>query len=221
MTNTRTRFILAAFAVLLIAVAASAAFVDRNGRHASADKGKIERAASETERAERPAPPDGEMPRLDEKEMRDIVNVVELWTMSDAVQLSEAQLVAILPKFRQIKQMRERFWQARPDRMKAFSDVLTTTEGASTATNDAKLTDVLGKNQETEDAFWKQHAALREQILGQLTPRQRVQYVLWESESPRKNGRMLQALRRMGEARKPEPPPDPPAEGKSETASKR
>ena len=64
--------------------------------------------------------------------------------------------------------------------------------------------------QKENDTFWSEHEKVRQEILKELTPRQQIAYLIWESESPRKTGRVLRALRKMGELRQP-PKPEPEA----------
>jgi hypothetical protein len=138
-----------------------------------------------------------EFPALEEGEMRDVVNILQLWTLSHDLELNEEQFLRLVPKHRRIGEMRERFWRGRPERIRQLAD-------AAASQNDEQTRQSLKAFQAQEDKFWQEHSAAQQEILAELTPRQQARYLLLESESPRKSERMLRTLRRLGELRRQE-----------------
>jgi len=198
MTTSKGRVVVGVVLVVLVALVASAAFSERGERVARAERNSFfEKKA--------PAPPQEEppdnLPRLSEEEIRDVVNVLELWTLTDQLDLTDAQLASLMPKYRRLKTMRERFWQSRGERARALGELLKNTPPTPTAEQNAQLQAAFEAFQKENDTFWSEDRKAREEIFKELNPRQRVALLLWESESPRKTGRMLRALRRMGELR--------------------
>lgn len=189
---TKGRWVVSVGIVLVLTLAASAAFVDRSAR----SEKKVEKQTP-------PSPPPEGMPKLSEDEMRDIVNILEFWTLTDKLELSDAQLISLIPKYRRLKAMRERFWQSRPDRYRALEEQMKSAGTNATPEKDAQLRAAFEAFEKENRNFWQEHEKARQEILKELTPRQQIAYLIWESESPRKVDRILRALRRMGEMRRP------------------
>lgn len=199
------RWVVSVGIVLVLTWAASAAFVDRS-----------ERSEKKVEKPTRPSPPPEEMPKLSEDEMRDVVNVLEFWTLTDKLELSDAQLVSLIPKYRRLKAMRERFWQSRPERYRALEEQMKRAGANPAPEQNAQLRTAFEAFEKESQSFWQEHEKARQEILKELTPRQQVAYLIWESESPRKANRILRALRRMGEMR--HPPRELPSKPESSTS---
>jgi hypothetical protein len=199
MTMSRSRVALTIVLVLLVALVASAAYLDRSDRAAHVEKTKASEKPTTSQRSDF----SNDMAKLSEDEIRDVVNVLEFWTLTDKLDLTDSQLVSLIPKYRRLKAMRERFWQSRPDRYRALETQRDQYGPTPTPEQNAQLRAAFDAFQKENDTFWSEHEKVRQAILNELTPRQQIAYLIWESESPRKTGRVLRALRKMGELRQP------------------
>lgn len=136
-----------------------------------------------------------EFPNLSEEEMRALVQTLEVWTLSERIGLTEEQLLRMIPKRRQLVQMREGFWKTRKDRIAKLSAV-----AEKPGVTDAELTGAISQFHKEDDAFWQQHKRLDDALMVELKPSQQVRYIIYDSQPPHIR-RMMRALRQLGQIR--------------------
>ena len=154
---------------------------------------------------------------LNDAEIREIVDIAQLYTLEKELGLSEDQLMRVLPKWRQLVEKRSQFWGERRTRREQLESALVGARG-----DDARLRQALSAFRSEEDEFWSVHRKIEDEILAELTIEQQVRYKLIDSEQGRRTSRLIRALRAL--SRNDESPPagfpEPPSRPVTEQASR-
>ncbi len=166
-------------------------------------------------RDDTPAPPDSSKPAtprkpqerlldLSEEEFDEVVQVLNLYTLEKDLELSDDQLVRVLPKWRQLMTMRRDFWGKRRERLGGLRETLEQHKAPGTSLGPAELDVVVGSFRGEDDAFWGKYREVELSILAELTPGQKVMYILVDSEQGRRTGRLVRTLKRINRPQQPE-----------------
>jgi len=187
-----------------VVVAGSVAFIAQAGRDDTSPPPDTSKAA-----ATKPAPE--KFLNLSDDELREVVQVLNLYTLEKELALSDDQLVRVLPKWRQLLEMRREFWGDRRDRLDDLRGVLTTHEEDAASTD---LDGVVDGFRGEDDAFWGRYRKIEVSILAELTSAQKVRYILIDSEQGRRTRRLVGTLKRINRPPQPhivqqEPQTDP------------
>lgn len=165
-------------------VIVSIAYVARAGRGADGDASSTDVAPSGPKAGPRRAL------ELSDDELTDVVDGIQVYTMAKELGLTEAQLVGVLPKWRELAQTRRAFWVERGKRLERLSEVLN--GGGS----DEAISMAVESFRGEDEAFWSGYRRLEGALLGVLSPEQRGRYLLLSSDQPRHASRLLRLLKR-------------------------
>jgi len=189
-SHARTYLCAVGLAAVCLGVA-SVAYVARAGRDSTDAK------SSEVPGAERHRSGDRRGLDFGEDELGDVVDAIQLYTMARELDLGEEQRVRFLLKWRKLVDMRRAFWEQRKKRLDGLALV---SEGHDAAPGDedgSTLREILAAFRGQDDAFWSEHRATEDALLGVLTPRQQMRYVVLSSRHRAQTRRLWRLLNRM------------------------
>jgi hypothetical protein len=178
------------FAIILIG---SGAFIAQAGRDDSP-------SAQDSPAVKKPDPP----LNLTDDELREVVQVLNLYTLDKDLGLTDDQLVHVLPKWRGLTEMRREFWHDRKHRVDALRQALDAHQSDPANADETALDVDVDSFHQVDSEFWGQHAALRFSLLDLLTPAQKVAFILLEGEQGSRSRRVMRALRRINRSPQPE-----------------
>jgi hypothetical protein len=134
---------------------------------------------------------------LSEGEFDEVVQVLNLYTLEKDLVLTDDQLVRVLPKWRQLMEMRRGFWGDRRERLGELRHALARQDDPDTSLDSNELDLVVGAFRGEDDTFWGRYREVELSILAELEPVQKVRYILVDSEQGRRTRRLVGTLRRI------------------------
>ena len=189
------------FGVTFVVVVGSAALIAQAGRDDTP-------APSDSSKTVMPKKATDKYLNLSDDELQEVVQVLNLYTLEKELALSDDQLVRVLPKWRQLLEMRREFWGERGERLGELRGALHR-YGAPDAAVDASrmdedLDEVVGAFRAEDDAFWSRYRQVELSILAELDAAQKVQYILIDSDQGRRTRRLVGTLKRINRPPQPE-----------------
>jgi len=141
---------------------------------------------------------------LSKEDIPRIFEILRIWKLVDELELNEDQLLAFLPKFKELEGLRRRYYRGRYDSVKKLGKLLE----ANPSENQLKSATDEFRNAEID--FYQKYRQLKDSINSDLTIKQQAEFVVFEDKyrddmrSLMKNLRDLSNLREQRPRHQPE-----------------
>lgn len=145
---------------------------------------------------EKLAPP---KPRLSEKEIIEILDVLKLWKAAKELSLSSEQLTSFIPKFNRYEELKREYYRSRRDIVSEIRKLVE--KGGLDQAERAKLEELMAKLGELDDKFYSDiREAFRSMTEG-LDALQKAKLIVFLESYRRDIRQILMHLRELGERR--------------------
>ncbi len=176
-----------------VVIIASGAFIAQAGRDDSPPP-------ADTRAARNPDP----ILNLSDDELSEVVQVLNLYTLEKELELTDDQLVRVLPKWRRLLEMRREFWRDRRSRLDGLREQVTVYKEEQSDRDEEVLGLAVDNFRREDDTFWAGYRKIEVELLADLAPPQKIQYLLIDSEQGRRTSRLVKTLRRINRPPQPE-----------------
>ncbi len=142
---------------------------------------------------------------LSKEDIPRIFEVIRIWKLVDDLELNEDQLLAFLPKFKEMEELRRKYYRDRHDSIKKMSKLLETNP------TENQLKSAIDEFTKAEADFYQRYRKIRDSINSVLTIKQQAKFVVFEDKyrddmrSLMRNLRDLSSLREQRLGHQPEP----------------
>lgn len=113
---------------------------------------------------------------LSKEDIPRIFEILRIWKLVDELELNEDQLLAFLPKFKELEALRRRYYRGRYDSVKKLGKLL---EANSSENQLKSATDEFRK---AEIDFYQKYRQLKDSINSDLTIKQQAKFVVFEDK---------------------------------------
>lgn len=137
---------------------------------------------------------------LSGEEISRLVEIIRIWKIADELELNEEQLTWFLPKFKQLRDMRSRYYRTRRDGISELGKLL------EAKASEEKLKSVVDEYRDSEVGFYREYGQLQDTLNSKLTVKQQASYIVFEDKYRDDIRRLIRTLRELSEQRKPLPP---------------
>ena len=141
---------------------------------------------------------------LSKEDIPKIFEIIRIWKLVDELELNEDQLLAFLPKFKELEDLRRRYYRSRYDNIKKMSKLLETNPSEN------QLKSAIDELRNAEVGFYQKYRQIKDSINSNLTIKQQAKFVVFEDKyrddmrSLMKNLRDLSNLREQRLSHQPE-----------------
>ncbi|MBT7096902.1 hypothetical protein HN937_05975, partial [Candidatus Poribacteria bacterium] len=97
---------------------------------------------------------------LSDDELREVVQVLNLYTLEKELALTDDQLVRVLPKWRRLLEMRREFWGDRRDRLDGLRDTLAAYEAEQSGSGETGLGLAVDTFRQVDKTFLAEYSEL-------------------------------------------------------------
>jgi hypothetical protein len=127
------------------------------------------------------------------KDIPKLVEIIRIWKLVDELGLQEEQLIKVLPRFKELNDIRSKYYNLR----KSTSDELQKLLEASST--DEKIKAVLTKSKNTETDLRQKEQQLENELNSILTIKQQAKFVVFQDSFHRDMRRLIGNLKELSE----------------------
>ena len=113
---------------------------------------------------------------LSKEDIPRIFEILRIWKLVDELELNEDQLLAFLPRFKEMEELRRKYYRGRYDSVKKLDKLLE----ANPSEN--QLKSALDDFRNAEVDFYQKYRQLKDSINSNLTIKQRAKFVVFEDK---------------------------------------
>ncbi len=113
---------------------------------------------------------------LSREDIPRIFEILRIWKLVDELELNEDQLLAFLPKFKELEELRRRYYRGRRDHIEKMSKLLEANP------SEDQLKSATDEFRKAEIDFYQEHRQLKDSINSDLTIKQRAKFVVFEDK---------------------------------------
>lgn len=142
---------------------------------------------------------------LSKEDIPRIFEVIRIWKLVDDLELNEDQLLAFLPKFKELEGLRRGYYRGRYDKIKKMNELLEKNPSEN------QLKPAIDEFRNAEVDFYQKYRQIKDSINSDLTIKQQAKFVVFEDKyrddmrSLMRNLRELSNLREQKSRNQPEP----------------
>ena len=113
---------------------------------------------------------------LSKEDIPRIFEILRIWKLVDELELNEDQLLAFLPKFKELEELRRRYYRGRRDNIEKMSKLL------ETNSSENQLKSATDEFRKAEIDFYQKYRQLKDSINSNLTIKQQAKFVVFEDK---------------------------------------
>ncbi|MFC1716469.1 hypothetical protein ACFL6S_22565 [Candidatus Poribacteria bacterium] len=140
---------------------------------------------------------------LSSEEIPHLVEIIRVWKLVDELGLNEEQLVKFLPKFKELNDLRSRYYGDRRETVNEISKLL-----EANASED-QLKPIADKFTDAEVNYYQTYNQLNDTLNANLTVKQRAKFIVFQDRYRSDIRRLIRTLRELSDQREPRSRPQP------------
>lgn len=138
---------------------------------------------------------------LSREENSRLIEIIRIWKLVDELGVNEEQLAEVLPRFKELRELRRDYYKNRRDAVRELAGLV---EAGNFS--EKGLKSKVDKFRSTEIDYYRKYKELRDILNSNLTITQQAKYIVFEDEYSGDMRRLIRTLRELSEQRETSSP---------------